>query len=69
MEPAFFGLSSTFPHTVRTGNAGLTEKEKKLRVEKLALTKQECWHVIDKAWAFRSWLSDLDKRSEDMGMD
>lgn len=37
-----------FPHTVCTGNTGLTEK----RVEKLALTEQERWHITDNAWAF-----------------
>lgn len=59
MGTSFVQPFQYFPYTVCTGNAGLTEKEKRLLVEKLALTKQERWHIIANAWAFSGWLCDL----------
>lgn len=37
------------PHTVCTCDTGLTAEEKRQRVEKLALTEQDGWHVADVA--------------------
>lgn len=64
MGTSFVQPFQYFPSAVCTGNARLTEKKKRLLVEKLTVTKQECWHIIANAWAFSGWLSDLGQSSQ-----